>query len=379
MPANADRAPRIRLLEVTKAFYIGGTEVQVLELLRGLPRHYQLEVAVLEQIGPLCEEVWGLGLLPREFPLGRSFLSPTGVLQVARLAAHLKASGTHLVHAHDFYSTLLAVPAAKLAGVKVVVGRLDLLHWHGPARARALAALTRLADGVVANAEAVRRHLLERERLPEEKIALIRNGIDLARFDARRGELEAPLPNTGGAPLVVHLANMSHPVKRQEDLLRALALARKKVGEVHAFFVGDGYRRRELQALATALDLEESAHFLGFRKDTPAILSRGTLGVLCSSKEGLSNAVIEGMAARLPMVVTDVGGNPELVAHGERGLVVPPQRPQELADAIVSIIANRAAARALGDAGRAFVEKELTLDQLISRHDQLYRAIAREI
>ncbi|MBI3185807.1 MAG: glycosyltransferase [Myxococcales bacterium] len=365
----------IRLVEFTKAFFIGGTEGQVLELLRGLPADYRIKVAVLYALGPLLDEVRRAGFEPQAFPLRGSFASPSALLQIARLAAWLRAERIDLVHVHDFYSTLLAVPAARLARVKVVVGRLDLLHWHGRLRAAALAQLTRLADQVVVNAEAVRRLCLA-EGIRPERIALIRNGIDLQRFDRQaRVPLLAPLPDPRGAPVVVHLANMSHPVKRQEDLLQALRIASESVGPICAYFVGGGARRPGLEKLARQLGLGGRAHFLGFRRDTPAILARASLGVLCSSREGLSNAVIEGMAARLPMVVTDVGGNRELVEHGERGLVVEPHRPEQLAEAIGTLIADPAAARRLANNARRFVERELTVDRLIARHDQLYRKV----
>ncbi len=168
----------MRLVELVKAFYLGGTEVQVVELVRGLKDRCDVDVAVLDAVGPLMESVWQLGVLPREFPLKGSYLSLNTPYQIARLASWLRESGVELVHAHDFYATLLAVPAAYLAGVKVVVGRLDLLHWHGRARAAALAHLTRLADHVVVNAEAVRRLVLS-EGVAPDRVTLIRNGLSL--------------------------------------------------------------------------------------------------------------------------------------------------------------------------------------------------------
>src|SRR5439155_6863799 len=194
-------------------------------------------------------------------------------------------------------------------------------------RALGLAQLTRMADHVIANAEAVRRLVVDREGISAEKVSVIRNGLDLARFEARMNEpLHAPLPDTGGQPFAVQVANMSHPVKRQEDFLHAMA----QVKGFHALFIGDGGRRPMLEKLAAEQGLGGRAHFLGFRKDAPAIQARAAFGVLCSETEGLSNAVIEGMAASLPMIVTDVGGNPELVRDGVSGLVVPPKNPQAL-------------------------------------------------
>ncbi len=374
--AHATPSP-IRLVEFTKAFWLGGTECQVVELLRGLGPGYEISVAVLDEVGPLVGEVRSLGFLPRAFPLRGSFLSVNTARQIKRMAGWLRDTGAELVHAHDFYSTLVGVPAARLAGVKVVVGRLDLLHWHGPSRSAALGMLSRAADGVVVNAEAVRQSCLA-QGIPGERMTLIRNGLDLPRFDARLAlPPDAPVPEVGTSPAVVQVANMSHVVKRQEDLLQALARVREQVGSVHAFFVGDGCRRPQLEELARRLKLENLAHFLGFRTDIPAILARASVGVLCSDVEGLSNAIIEGMAARLPMVVTRVGGNPELVTDGERGLLVEPRRPDQLADAIAGLVTDHARARRLGIAGRDFVERELTAAHLVERHDRWYRRIAR--
>lgn len=372
------REAPLRLVQFTKSFYFGGTEVQVVELLRGLPSSYQVRVCVLDAVGPLMEPLRQMGLEPEEFSLKGSLASPNTLAQVARMARWLKRERVELVHVHDFYATMVAVPAAKLAGAKVIVGRLDLAHWHGKARRALLRGLTLVADHVVGNAEAVRKMLIEEEGIPAGKISVIPNGLDLRRFDQRvREGLQAPLPDTQGAPVVVHVANMNHPVKRQEDLLRALARVRDAGHALHAFLVGDGPRRPELETLAGSLGIADRVHFLKHRADVPAIYAQADFGVLCSSAEGMSNAVMEGMAAGLPMVVTDVGGNPELVADGERGLVVPPLKPDALAQAFLTLLGDRELGRRMGAEARAFVERELSLTRMVRRHDELYRRVVR--
>jgi glycosyltransferase involved in cell wall biosynthesis len=366
------------MVQFTRSFYIGGTEVQVLELLRGLPPSYRLSVSVLEDAGPLMGAVWKLGHSPEVFPLKGSVAQPNTAVQVYRMARWLKEQRIELVHVHDFYSTLIAVPAAKLAGVKVIVGRLDLSHWQGKARRAVHAQLTRMADHVVANAEAIRSMLVNEEGLPASRVSVIHNGLDLPRFDARvREGLKAPLPDTGGAPVVVHVANMNHPVKRQEDLLLALAMLRHGGTTLHAWLVGDGPRRPELEKLAAELGVADTVHFLKHRADVPAIYARATFGVLCSTAEGMSNAVMEGMAAGLPMVVTRVGGNPDLIRDGERGLLVQPERPAQLAQAFNQFLSNPEKARGMGRAARDFVARELSLEKLVRLHDRLYQQVAR--
>jgi glycosyltransferase involved in cell wall biosynthesis len=135
-------------------------------------------------------------------------------------------------------------------------------------------------------------------------------------------------------------------------------------------------RRPQLEALARRLGVGPFAHFLGHRTDVPAILRRADLGVLCSSAEGLSNAIIEGMASRLPMVVTDAGGNAELISHGVRGWVVPPRNPSALAEAIERILEHPEEAEQFGRAARDHVEAELTREQLVRSHAALYQRLA---
>jgi glycosyltransferase involved in cell wall biosynthesis len=107
----------------------------------------------------------------------------------------------------------------------------------------------------------------------------------------------------------------------------------------------------------------------------PAVCARASVGVLCSSAEGTSNAVMEGMAARLPMVVTGVGGSPDLIEDGVRGRVVRPQRPAELAQALGEVLSHPQEAQAMGEAARAYVAQELTVERMVARHDAVYRAV----
>jgi glycosyltransferase involved in cell wall biosynthesis len=373
--ANRVRSPadRLRIVQFARGLYLGGTEIQFVELLRGLAPSHDLWVGVMEAKGPHLARVRELGFEPREFPIRGGVLRPNTAMQIGALARWLAETGADVVHVHAFAPTLLAVPAAKLAGCRVVVSRLDLAHYHSAVQRRVLAQLTRLADRVVVNAEAIRRMLIREEHVAPERIAVIHNGIDLRRFDACRAlPLEAPLPDTGGRPVILHVANMSHPVKRQEDLLAALVELRAHGVDAHAFLVGDGPRRPELEQRARELGLEDRAHFLGYRQDVPALCGHAAVGVLCSAAEGLSNAIMEGMAASLPMVVTDVGGNTDLVEHRARGLVIPPRDPRALASAITWVLEHPEAAARMGEAARAYVERELTVAAMVAAHEAVY-------
>ena len=369
----------IRLAEFANGFWLGGGEVQLVELLRNLPDHYAVSVAALEANGPLLEGVLEMGYSPAVFELRGSAFGLNTLLQIKRSARWLRENRIQLVHAHDLYSALIAVPAAKIARCRVIVGRLDLVHWKGRLRRLAMRALSRAADHVIANAKAIETMLVETEGIPAERVSVIYNGIDVAAFDRRvRQGPSLPLPATGGAPVAVLVANMHDPVKRQEDFLLAIAEARTRFPDLRALLVGDGRRRAQLEELSARLHLEQVAHFLGHRVDVPAVLARANIGVLCSEREGLSNAVMEAMASRLPMIVTNTGGNPELVKDGERGLVVSVRQPSELSAAMVKLLENPTTSRRMGEAGRQFIEKEMGLSRMALAHDLLYRSLLAE-
>lgn len=373
-----NRTEPMPILQLVNVLALGGAEGQFLERLRTLDRRrFRPLVAALKPEGPHLAELRRLGIEVQHVALAPSLAHPTTAWAVGRLAAWIRREGIRLVHAQDFYTNLLAVPAARLAGARVIVSRLDLAHWHGPNRRRALAWVSRLADRVQVNALAIQRQLVVEERLDPGRIAVVPNGIDLARFDGRTREAPAaPWPVPEGAPAVAIVANL-HPVKAQEDAIEALALLSGRFPDLRLVLVGDGERRGFLSARAVARGVGARVHFLGHRTDVPAILARCRALVSTSHAEGLSNSVIEGMAARLPVVATAVGGTPELIRDDRTGLSVPPRSPPNLARALERVLADPALARRLGNAARRFVEQELTVERMARSFASLYETVVR--
>lgn len=364
------------ILHLVNILGIGGAEGQFVERVRTTdPRRYRSLVAALETRGRHLPELQALGLEPAEFPLAASLAHPATVATIARLARWMKGNEVRLVHSQDFYTNLLAVVAAKLAGVKVIVSRLDLAHWHGPRRRLALAWATRIADRVQVNAEAVARQLRSEERLDPSRIELVRNGIDLARFDERRRRpLDAPLPVPDGADVVAVIANL-HPIKGQEDVVRAVATLATRHPGLHLILVGEGERRAPIERTAASLGVSDRVHLLGHRADVPAILARCRMLVSSSYAEGLSNSVIEGMASGLPVIATSVGGNPELIDGKSRGILVPPRSPSRIADSIEGLLRDGDRARSLGRRARSFVEDNLEIGIMARSFDRLYESV----
>lgn len=229
-------------------------------------------------------------------------------------------------------------------------------------------------DRVCGNSKAVIEDLLS-EGVRHEQIRLIYNGISMDRFHfvRSRSMVRGELFVDDDALVFVIVANLI-PYKGHGDLIEAFGLAHNQLPDRWVCLcVGrDDGIGESLRAHAAALGIGASMRFLGARQDVPDLLSAADIGVLCSHEEGFSNAVLEGMAAALPMVVTDVGGNAEAVVAGTTGLVVAPYSPSELAGALLSM-ARRPDRLQMGQAGRQRVETMFSMDACVQAYTDLYR------
>jgi glycosyltransferase involved in cell wall biosynthesis len=360
-----------KVLVFQNRFLIGGQERQTVLHLRTLDRaRWTPVVACLHLEGEHLEDLEAIGVVPESLDV-RKIVRPQTAWRVMQLAGRIRREAIALVHAQDFYTNVLGTLAARLAGVPSIVTRVDLRHNLGPAKRAALTAVSRAATRVLVNAQCIRDQCIA-EGVHADRVAVVRNGVDLAAFDALAARpLAEPVPDQ--RPAVVNVANMHHPVKGQEDLLVALREVARRV-PVQLVLVGDGVRRPSLERLARDLGITAHVRFLGHRLDVPALLARAAVSVSSSHAEGISNAVLEGMASRLPVVATAVGGNPELVRDGATGYLVPPGAPAALAGRILDVLGDPAAARRMGEAGRAAVEREFSVEQMALSYDALYRS-----
>ncbi|HET7824244.1 MAG TPA: glycosyltransferase [Anaeromyxobacter sp.] len=358
-----------KVLVFQNRFLIGGQERQTVLNVRTMDRaRFEPVVACLHLEGEHLADLDAAGVRPLLFDVGRKMIRPNTAWQVARLVRLLRSRGIALVHAQDIYTNVLGTIAAKAAGIPCIVTRVDLGHHVTGYRRPLVRLASRQADRVLVNALCIR-DLCIREGVEPDRIVVVRNGVDLAALDAAALAAAAP-PAPDGC--VVCIANMHHPVKGQTDLLMAMREVVRERPEASVAFVGDGVRRPHLERMATVLGIRERCHFLGFRRDGPAILARAALAVSASYAEGISNAILEAMAMRLPVVATAVGGTPEIVREGVNGHLVPPGAPGALARRILDLLERPPARRRMGERGRRIVEREFSLAQMRLGYDALY-------
>jgi len=375
---------KIKILKFLTSFDIGGTERHVVNLVRGLDRSkFDVSLACLRRQGPFLKDIERLDIPVEEYSLG-SFRSRRAFQEMFRCARWIRANRVQIVHTYGFYSNVFGIPAAKLGGASYVIGSIrDTLEF--PLVQSAVHKLVgRFADAIFVNADVIRQGLIAKG-YKGAKINVVKNGVDLTRF-ARKdesGKLRQEFGLYPTAPMIVVLSRLSK-VKGIDYFLEAAATVAKRFEEARFLIVGDfkddpGYKAT-LKRQAIRLGLGRRVIFTGFRLDVQDILSEATMSVLpCHAGEGLSNAILEAMAAGLPVVATTVGGNPELVADGRTGLLVPPRDPGALANAMSLLLADPRKAQGFGAAGKHRVETEFSLERMVHDTEHFYlRALNRD-
>lgn len=287
---------------------------------------------------------------------------------------------THFFLPEAYIMGMAAALCARDTGVKLMSRRsLNNYQSKYPGIGWLEKRLHRRLSTVLANSSAVLAQLRDQEGVPFKKLKLIYNGINLEPFDAPLSR-QAALGSLGipeHAFIMIIVANLI-PYKGHEDLLKALFLINRKLPrDWRLLCVGNqGQIERKLKQQADDLGLSDHILWLGLRRDVPVLLRASNLGILCSHQEGFANAILEGMAASLPMVVTNVGGNAEAVIDHQTGFIVPPQTPQALAEAILKLANAPKTAKSFGQAGYKRVKGTFGLDACVEAYEKLYEEIS---
>ena len=366
-----------RVLNVVPSLMCGGTENQFMTLARTLDRvRFDLEFACLRRCGGFVDELVARDVPLTEYPV-QTFRSLAALAQQARLTRHIRRRRIHIVHAYNFYGNVFATPPARLVAPVVIASIRDRAPYLTRMQKRVQRYACQFADCVLVNAEAVREWLIG-DGYDASKIAVIRNGVDLTRFDdlpspvTLRRELGLP----DDTPIVGVVSRLTR-LKGLEQFLEAAAIVRSCVPTVRFLVVGetnpmDRQYLRELQEYAARCGVAEHVTFTGLRTDVPAMLAGFTVSVMPSLNEALSNVVLESMAAGAPTVATRVGGTPEAVIDGVTGILVQPADSAALADAIVHLLNNPQLAAQLGRAARAHIADHFSVRRMVRATEDLY-------
>jgi len=366
------RRPRIMLF--TDSFSRGGTERQFVRLVKSLDRSQcDILVGCLHRTGQLLSEIESLGVPIVEFPIN-CFYDFRAVKLFIRLVQLLRREQIQILHAFDFYTSIFAVPAARIAGVPVVLAsRRELLNLRSPWQQRAIRMACRLATGVVVNSYAANHDLLGLASARRQFIDVLPNCINLQEFEPKLTPVQVrrELALSPKSILVGVLGNL-RPEKNLETFLMAARRILDVLPSTEFLVIGDGPARHRLEQLASDLLLSESIHFLRDRSDIPDLLAALDIFVMTSYTESFPNAILEAMAMAKPVVATRVGGVPELVEEGKTGFLVPPRDPEAVANRVLHLCRDDAQRLRMGRAARARVEREFTVQQISAKLQRIY-------
>ena len=370
--AASDRGRAPTVVQVVLSIDRGGLEAMAVDLAVALrARGVRSAMVMLDEGGRLESRLRDHDV---EYHVlgGRRLGDPRFHVSLASLLRRLRPS---VLHTHHF-SPLLAASAARL-----MIGAPRLVHTEHsfeylkerPDIRRALSALSRSCAVFSVLGEQMVPFYAEQVRVPASRLAVIPNGVDLARFVPaadRRAERQAL-----GLPPDAFLVGTAGRLEEEKNyglLVRAFARAFAARDDAALVIAGDGTEREPLERLVAELGLGDRVRFLGWRTDVPRIVAALDLFALSSRHEGLPMAILEAMASRVPVVSTAVGNIPLVVRDGENGLLAPAGDETAYADALARAAADRGRVAALGAAARATVERDYSQDTMVSRYLQAY-------
>lgn len=353
----------------------GGTQRHLQQVLRLLdPARFDPCVYTLKPGGEVEAELRAAGVRVRCLRLGARLGAPRSVLAVLRAARRLRREGVEIVHGYQWRPALVGALVGRLARVPLLLASKRSLTGDDPRARHAWRRIARQVDAVLVNAEALRRE--GEAQGMRARWVLLRNGIDADAFrlgppdgDARRA-----LGLDPDRPVVGTVGRLERR-KGQDLLIEAVArLVRGEAGpRPQALLVGDGPTRPLLAEQARRLGVTGDVRFLGAVADVRPALAAMDVFVLPSREEGMSNALMEAMAAERPVVATSVGGNGEVVTHEQSGLLVPGDDVPALVGAVAGLLRDPARAARLAQAARADVARRYGARARVAELEELYR------
>ncbi|WP_353063642.1 GT4 family glycosyltransferase PelF [Tunturibacter psychrotolerans] len=261
-----------------------------------------------------------------------------------------------------------------MSGAKLIWSRRDMGILRTGKHHAAYRLMARAPDRVFAVSEQVRQHCIDVDGINPSRVQTIYNGLDLADWSSI-----SQAAKHAGEALVTTVGNIRR-VKGHDVFIRAAASVAAQFPKATFSIAGDVLEPdyfAELQVLVRDLKLSDRFRFAGGVKNLREHLSLADIFVLPSRSEGFSNAIVEAMAASLPVVATNVGGNSEAVQNGVSGVIVPPEDPDALAAAIVDLLSDPAKARQMGVEGKRSVAKKFTTEAMMTQITRVYGSLLR--
>jgi glycosyltransferase involved in cell wall biosynthesis len=357
----------------------GGAQKHLVELLRGLD-HQRFSASVWTQKtgGELTDEIEHMGVRVRSLDVQRSLTEGRTLVRLLQIAQALRREGVHIAHGYLYAGNILGSLAGLLGGVPVrIVSKRSLDSYRSRAKLWACRLANKLADRVTVNAGAVGAFVEQEEGCRQDKMVLIPNGVDCSRLQQSDKGMRSALGISAG-DLVVGTVGRLTWKKAPECLLAAAQMILQEEPQARLLVVGDGPLRAQTEKRAEELGIHTRCLFTGSVSDAAPFIRACDVFVLSSVIEGMANALLEALACGKAAVVTDAGGNSEVVQHGKTGFVVPRNDPHRLAQATLHLLRHPDLAFQMGEAARQDIQERFGLTRMVQRVEALYDTLLRE-
>lgn len=358
-----------------------GTENQLIKMLNGLAcRGFEISLVCLRNHPWLEKNASSLRCDVSVFEIHR-FKSLKTYINIIKLIRFLRARRPDIVHTFFPVSNVIGVMAAWMAGIRnIMSSRRDYGEWMIGRYLLATRIANRFARKIIANSHPVKDLTISVEKVANEKVAVIYNGIDLAEFSNitpdrnLKQRLGIPVQNK----VVGKVANF-RPMKHHHTFIKAASVILQTRDDVDFLLVGTdaggGHLRSAIEELARSLKIADRVHFTGQQTQVVPYLSIVDIGVNCSEGEGLSNAIMEYMAAGIPCVAANSGGNPDLVQECRTGRLFELDDHEALAKIIVGMLDDPQQLEKYVANAHTLMQEEMSLDSMLSKYDAFYRRL----
>ena len=343
----------------------GGAESQLYELSRRLASRHSVVVYCLSSAtAPYGDRLRGEGVVVRAIDARRSFDAG----RVVQLARWLRRDRIELVHAFLFIASAYAYLATRcVRGVRFVASARNCKIEPHPLRRAVMRRAFRGADAVICNSREAATFAVDHYRAPRDHVRVVYNGVDAERFAIARA------PHAGAC---IGTVGRIETQKNIGLFLRAAAAVAASRPDVSFVVAGDGSLRHSMMAEADAVGLGQRVRFPGPIEDIPDLFSRLDQFWLSSDWEGTPNVVLEAMAAGLPVIATSVGGTPEILEHGETGILVPPRDVTAIVAESRRLLENPREAETLGQRARVAATERFSIPAMVAATEAVYREVA---
>lgn len=361
---------KIRIMHIIHQLGTGGAENGIVNLANG-HNHNKFELSI-------CTLVGG-GSLTYRLDQSKTSLfelekkEGNDISIILKLYSVFKKFKPDIVHTHAWGTLCESFLAAKLARIPIMIHGEHGTIQEKPINIFIQNIFWKMTSQVLSISSNHKKLLSETIKFPLAKITVIPNGVDIAKFSYMNNSSNRLIAcNVKQKTITIGTIGRLVPVKNQQILIRVLAKLKKKFSDVELLIIGDGPLKSDLKKLSSRLSIADSVVMPGRKSDITKYFHKMDIFILPSFSEGMSNTILEAMSCGVPVIASDVGGNPELIDNGINGLLFPSQDQKKLEELIMQLIENPEIALKLSQNARQKIEHNFSIEKMVQNYEKMY-------